>query len=143
MKSFLRRTAAIAFAAMLVTLGFAAPAMATAYGTVGDLGVHAGKHYWSQAWISGYDRVGYASTWVGGTSDDLGYMGTRTFVYHDDGLLCNDSGYWYNYTHRRTTTAGTGYCGSDYYYSRVYSKVWNGDGYTEYAGFRSPNEFAS
>lgn len=143
-----RRTAAIVFTAGLSLGAGIATASATtsASGQVGYYtvdGIGYANQSFVEAPLNGYDAYAYTGVWTtGGENVASGWMGVLPRLYQADGALCaQNSGYSYNSGAASGIYIGKyGSCGTAYaYYSYGVTESWNGNGYSAFFSFRSPN----
>lgn len=116
--------------------------------SVGDLGIHSGKHFYDQATIQDNpSKVASTRTWVSSGTAATGWIGSEARMYVERNgttSLCGTSGMVYNPWATSSYTMSwlkeSGCCGgAGYYFSAGKSGRWNGSGYSYYWSFRSPN----
>lgn len=116
------------------------------WGNVKDTGTINGYNYYNQAWIQTVPNLAGASMGtVNGGNAPSGYMGIQASLYSAGGTLCQDTlPYYYSASSTNYIGVGTvGICGAGNYYSKGWSRAYNGNGYTTYPSYLSPDLYLS
>jgi len=132
-----------------VLLGIGSEVFAgVANGTMGYYGPIDGYSYENQATIytfaSGLGQGASAQVYAQNQAQanvPSGYMGAYAQLWNSSGALIESSGWIYNNGPAYQQDASTGtYTTHGTYYSTGFTAAYNGNGYTTYSTFRSPNQ---
>lgn len=145
----IRRWAVLLFAVgFLLSAGRTVAQANQATSGTGDLGVHAGRHFYDQSVIQDNpSKVSTTRTWVSGGSAPTGWIGSEARMYSDRGgvvALCGTSGMikspWATSSYSAQWLKESGWCGgAGYYFTGGKSGCWNGNGYDYYWSLRTPD----
>jgi len=113
-----------------------------------DYGPVLGYNYWNQDFLYNEGNSGsWGATEVGtqnNTNAPPGYMGADSLIYNSSGAYCLSGGWFYNpgYDSSISQLSGSGIqssCGAGYYYTQGQTEAYNGDGYSAWYAYDTPD----
>lgn len=127
---------------LLVLVGGSTPAFA-ASGSDLDYGPVDGYSYYNYNVMQTSGHFFIAVGTQNGVEAPTGYIGGQPIEFTASGSVCQAGTWGYSTGPSSYSTFVTyGLCGPGYYYARGWSRAFNGNGYSTYHSYRTPNVYA-